>query len=74
MKSDLFQLVKSLSQSEKRYFRVARQADRAAAYMRVFDWMEGLETYEEEAAFAEFEGESFLKQFGVLKNYLKEGL
>lgn len=74
MKNDLFILVKSLSSSEKRYYKIQNTTSREKAYMRLFEWMDGLEEYEDSMAEKAFAGESFMKQFGVIKNYLKESL
>lgn len=70
----LFDLVKSLSPSEKRYFRSEHISSEGKAYLRLFDWLEQSEKWEEGQAELEFKGEKFLRQFGVLKNYLKEAL
>lgn len=74
MKNDLFILVKSLSPSELRYYTVQQAGSQNKAFMRVFDWMSQLDEYDDTLAEKAFAGESFLKQFGVLKNYLKESL
>lgn len=74
MKNDLFVLIKSLSSSELRYYKVQQAGSQNKAYMRVFEWMSQLDEYDDSAAEIAFAGESFLKQFGVLKNYLKESL
>lgn len=74
MKNDLFTLIKSLSPSEKRYYKVQNTHNIDKAYMRLFTWMDGLEAYDDSLAKKEFEGEVFMKQFGVIKNYLKESL
>ena len=70
----LFELVKSLSASEKRYFRKEHLASEGKAYLRLFDYIENAPQWEESHAEAAFKGEKFLRQFGVMKNYLKEAL
>ncbi len=74
MGQDLYNLVQTLSATEKRYFRQQQIHAEGKAYMRVFEWLEKMKEWEEGDAEKEFEGEKFMKQFGVVKNYLKMSL
>jgi hypothetical protein len=67
----LFQLIKSLSKGEKRNVKLfARLQDGDKKYLALFDAIDKQEEYDEAAVMREFEGEKFLKQFSVAKNYL----
>lgn len=69
-KSDeLFVLVKSLSRSEKRYFKLFCKQD-GANYIQLFDAIDGQETYDETAIKKKFKNQTFIKQLHVTKNYL----
>ncbi len=69
----LFELVKSLSGSEKGYFKkytsmhVRGQANN---YSRLFDAIEAQKKYDEKKIIGKFSGEKFTSQFSVAKNYL----
>lgn len=70
---DLFQLIKSLSKQEKRYFKL--HAGRHVIgtqnkYVLLFDAIEKQQQYDEAALKAQFQGEAFTRQFHVAKNYL----
>ena len=70
-KEALFYLIKSLSGSEKRYFKVyCGQTGKEGKYLKVFDAIEKMEEYDEDRLRKKFAGEAFLNQFHVLKNYL----
>ena len=71
--SDLHQLIRSLSKSEKRYFKIyanqhAKSADNNC--VRLFDAIERQEEYNEASIRDQFSGERFTKQLPVQKNYL----
>lgn len=71
--TDLFQLIKSLSKQEKRYFKL--HASRHAIegqnkYERLFDAIDGQHAYDETSIKKIFAGEAFIKQLHVAKNYL----
>lgn len=71
--SDLFDLIKSLSPSEKRYFKVYATAiggKETAGYMKLFDFLEKMPVYDEAAIKKQFKHERFIRQLSVLKNYL----
>jgi hypothetical protein len=70
---ELFQLIKSLSQNEKRYFKLfgARHvAGEENKYMKLFTALDKLKFYDEEAIKRTFGNEKFVKQLSVAKNYL----
>jgi len=69
-REELFHLIKSLTEREKAHFRqnVARDG---AAYARLFDAINAQDSYDESALRDHFAGEPFLRQFHVLKNYLR---
>jgi hypothetical protein len=71
---DLFQLIKSLEQAEKRYFKVFTtmhiKGGESNNYARLFDAIDKLEVYDEEEIKKQFKGEKFINQIHVAKNYL----
>ena len=72
-KTELFQLIKSLSKSEKRYFKLfCNQMGGAANYVRLFDAMDAQEGFDEDAIREKFHGEKMLRQLHVTKNYLRQ--
>lgn len=73
--TDLFDLVRSMSPSEKRFFRLGvrfRKNGRPPQYLRLFDHLCSPHTitYDESVAKAHFEGAACLRQFTRIKNYL----
>ena len=69
--TDLFDLVHSLDQSEKRYIKLfAGLQSGEKLYMRVFDAIDTMEEYDEDALKQQFQGESAINEFHVTKNYL----
>lgn len=72
-KGELFFLIKSLSKAEKRYFRLFAQMNKSGAnYLRLFDAIDQQERYDELAIKEMFQGETFVKQLHVTKNYLSK--
>ena len=72
-KGNLFLFIKSLSKSEKRYFRIyAGMSGKEANYLRLFDAIEGQEEYNEAEIRKKFKGEKFVSQLHVTKIYLTE--
>ncbi len=69
-KGQLFDLVKSLTKSEKRYLRLVALQGNNSNYMRLFDAIEAQEVSDEKAIKEEFAGEKFVKQLHVTKIYL----
>lgn len=71
--SDLFDLIKSLSPSEKRYIKMyaaATGGKEAYGYMKLFDFLEKMPVYDEAIIKKKFKYERFIRQLSVLKNYL----
>ncbi len=72
---ELFQLIRSLSGSEKRYFMLFSQRHVIGEennYIRLFKAMEQQKEYDEAAIIRAFQGETFVKQLHRHKNYLFE--
>ena len=72
-KNDLFRLIRSLSKSEKRYFKlfstvyVSREKSN---YIQLFDAIEKQKEYNEEEIITAFSKENFTNRFPVAKDYL----
>ncbi|MBL8000034.1 MAG: hypothetical protein JNL32_15535 [Candidatus Kapabacteria bacterium] len=69
---DLFHLIKSLTKSEKRYFKLfsQQQSGDDKNYMVLFDKIEEQHEYNEELILKQFADKQFAKQLHVVKNYL----
>ncbi|MBK8983886.1 MAG: hypothetical protein IPM38_16600 [Ignavibacteria bacterium] len=71
---DLFQLIKSLEQSEKRYFKIFASMHVKDAesnnYFKLFDAIDRQEIYDESEIKKIFAKEKFVSQIHVAKNYL----
>lgn len=67
--STLFTLIKSLSKSEKRYFKLSEASSRDKKYLRLFELMDGQKEFDEEVI---LDSEPLLKrsQFSNLKAHL----
>lgn len=73
--TDLFQLIKSLTKSEKRYFKMFANfsGDRKQNNSTLlFDAIDEQEEYNEDELKERFKNETFAKQFAVAKNYLQQ--
>ncbi len=71
--NDLFRLIKSLSMSEKRYFKVYSSKQTSASMsncVRLFDAIDRQQTYDEAAIRRQFRNERFVRQLPVQKSYL----
>lgn len=71
--SDLFDLIRALTKSEKRYFKIYASRHVIGEqnnYIKLFDAIDRQQEYDEEAIRREFAGEVFIKQLSVTKNYL----
>lgn len=69
----LFDLVKSMSKSEKRYFKLMSSRHTIGDennYVRLFDYLDRQPVYDEEEVFAYFKGEAFLNRFSITKKRL----
>ena len=75
MSKDLFELVKSLSPSEKRYFKInANNGASAKNYLRLFDVIDKMNIYDEKLVQKKFRNEPFLENLHVNKNYLYQAI
>lgn len=71
----LFKLIKSLSKSEKGYFKKYANfhvRNEQNNYTRIFDAIDGQSEYDEKRLLKKFAGERLVNQFAVAKNYLYE--
>ncbi len=67
----LFELIKSLSKSEKRYFKIFTAVHKEGNnYVMLFDAIQTQEEYDEASLLNQFKNEDFVRQFSVAKNYL----
>src|ERR1044072_1708188 len=76
-KNNLFDLVKALTPSEKRYFRqsLSRGSNKEGKnYLRLFDVLHKMELYDESILKSAFKGERFTKQLHVTKIYLHDSI
>src|SRR5688572_10374258 len=76
-KNNLFDLVKALSPSEKRYFRHLFSGggnNEGKNFLRLFNALDKMEAYDESKLKSEFEGERFTKQLHVTKIYLHDSI
>ncbi|MDN5214671.1 hypothetical protein QQ020_21505 [Fulvivirgaceae bacterium BMA12] len=72
-KGNLFYLIKSLSQTEKRYFRIFCTAQQANSnHLRLFDALDKQTVFDEDQIKKKFEGEKFIQQLHVTKNHLRK--
>ncbi|MEM7103425.1 MAG: hypothetical protein AAF502_09870 [Bacteroidota bacterium] len=69
---DLFQLIQSLSKTEKRYFKVnyAKSSASGSNYLRLFDAINQMATYDENILKKKFKGEKLLNNLQKEKAYL----
>lgn len=69
--TELFDLIKSLSKSEKRFFKLSSSLQTGDKnYLRIFDVIEKQTSYDEAAIKKQFENETFIKHFPSEKNHL----
>ncbi|PWH85450.1 hypothetical protein [Brumimicrobium oceani] len=71
----LFELIKSLTKSEKRYFKIYASRHTIGEEnngVRIFDFIDQQEKFDEEEIYENFKGEAFLNQFPITKNRLYE--
>jgi hypothetical protein len=71
---NLFQLIKSLSKSEKRYFKIIAEKKNADVkgnnYLKLFNAIDKQEVYDEEKIIRQFSKSTFIKHLPSEKNYL----
>lgn len=69
--SDLFYLIKSMSKTEKGYFKkLANMTKGEKVYLKLFDAIDAQNNYDEIKIKDKFKAEQFVKQFSVAKNNL----
>jgi hypothetical protein len=74
-KNNLFELVKSLSSSEKRYLRQSMAIGKVDAnHLRLFDEIDRMGAYDETRIKDKFKGEKFINQLHVTKIYLQDNI
>ena len=69
----LFDLISSMSKSEKRYFKLMSSRHTIGEennYVRIFDHLDKHTGYDEELLFEKFKGEAFLNRFSITKKRL----
>lgn len=69
----LFELISSMSKSEKRYFKLfasRHTIGKENNYIRIFDFIESQDVFDDEEIYCHFEGEAFLNKFSITKNRL----
>lgn len=72
-KEHLFILIKSLSKTEKRYFKLScKQAETVSNYLKLFEAIDAQKEYDEKTIRKKFKNEAFCKQLHVTKNYLRQ--
>jgi len=71
---ELFQLIRSLTASEKRYFKVnaSKSGDSKANYLRLFEAMDGMADYDEAGFKKKYSKENFTKYLSAEKKHLRE--
>jgi len=76
-KDNLFELIKSLTKSEKRYFKLLSSRHTIGDennYIVLFDYLDKIDAYDEDALFDHFKGEAFLNRFSITKKRLYDHL
>jgi hypothetical protein len=69
--TELFDLVKSLTKSEKRFFKLSSSLQSGEKnYLKIFDVIDRQKTYDEDAIKSQFKEETFIKHFPSEKNHL----
>ncbi|MGB0165967.1 MAG: hypothetical protein ACPF8V_03835 [Luteibaculum sp.] len=69
--TELFDLIKSLTKSEKRFFKLSSSLQSGDKnYLKIFDTIEKQDEYDEEAIKDAYKNETFIKHFPSEKNHL----
>ena len=69
--NELFELIKSLTKSEKRFFKLQSSLQSGDKnYIRLFDTIDKMSEYDEEEVKSNFKGEKFIKHLPSEKNHL----
>ena len=69
-KDSIHELIKSLTKSEKRYFKLMSSRHTIGEennYIVLFDFIEKQEEYDEDVLFKTFKGQAFLNKFSITK-------
>jgi hypothetical protein len=75
--SHLFDLIRSLSKSEKRYFKLISSKHiigQENKYMILFDYIDSMSDYDESMIIKHFKGEAFLNKFSITKARLYDNV
>ncbi len=73
----LFELIKSLTKSEKRYFKLLSSRHTIGEennYIVLFDYIDKMDEYDESVLFKHFKGQAFLNRFSITKKRLYDHL
>lgn len=73
-KNNLFDLIKALSATEKRYFKASLGDQSPRAYLRLFDVIDKMDSYDEKEIRRRFSNEKFINQLHVMKIYLHDNI
>lgn len=69
--TDLFDLIKALSKSEKRFFKLSSSLQAGEKnYLKIFDAVDKQKEYDEDLIKESFKGQTFIKHFPSEKNHL----
>jgi hypothetical protein len=71
--NNLFELIKSLNKSEKRYFKVFSSRHTIGdenSYIKLFDYIDKMVEYDEDKVFKHFKGKPLLNKFSITKGRL----
>ncbi len=68
---ELFYLIRSMTKSEKRHFKLSTQGNDAVEYLALFDAIETQKVYDEPKIKELFKDKAFINQLTTIKNYLK---
>lgn len=68
----LFELIKSLTPEEKRYFKLSAKYGQEKNYLKVFNIIDKQTVYDEKEIRKKYAAESWVKNFSATKNYLYE--
>jgi hypothetical protein len=74
MNFQLFELIKSLTKEEKRFFKLRTSYDKDSNYLKLFEAIDKQTRYDEQAIRKKFAGESWLANFSATKRYLYDTL
>lgn len=71
--SELFELIKSLTRNEKRYFKINTSKQKGTKnYIKLFDAIESLDIYDEALIRKKYRNENFVRNLTYNKNYLRK--